>query len=230
VKAFDLGVYLVTDTDLCGARGVCETVLTAVQGGVTMVQLRDKTASDAELIALGRMLKAALSAHQAALIINDRIEVATAVGADGLHIGQSDGDPGEARARLGQRAIIGLSVETPERARAANPALIDYLGVGPVFATATKADHAAPLGFDGLRAICAVHAELPKVAIGGLRADHAAEVIRSGARGLAVVSAICAAPDATVASREIRARVDEARARQSPSTAARPPGQNIQIA
>nr|WP_207188006.1 thiamine phosphate synthase [Thiorhodovibrio winogradskyi] len=202
---------MVTDPQLCGARGVFDTVLAAVRGGATMVQLRHKSASDAQLIELGLALKAALSPDQAALIINDRIEVAEAIGADGLHIGQSDADPGAARARLGQQAIIGLSVETPDLARAADPALVDYLGVGPIFATTTKADHATPLGFAGLRAICDAETWLPKVAIGGLRAEHAADVIRSGARGLAVVSAICAATDAAAAAQEIRAQVDRAR-------------------
>lgn len=215
MRAFDLGVYLVTDPGLCGERGVLETVLAAVQGGATMVQLRDKTASDDQLIALGRALKTALAPKGAALIINDRIEVALAVGADGLHIGQSDGDPGAARARLGQEAIIGLSVETPERACVADPSLVDYLGVGPVFATATKADHAAPLGLEGLRAICAAETRLPKVAIGGLRAEHAEQVIACGAQGLAVVSAICAAQDAAAAAQAIRARVEQARALKS---------------
>ncbi|WPL18520.1 Thiamine-phosphate synthase [Thiorhodovibrio winogradskyi] len=212
MKSFDLGVYLVTDPRLCGPRGVLATAKAAVAGGATMVQLRDKTASDAELIALGKALKAAINSHAALLIVNDRIEVALAIGADGLHLGQRDADPAAARARLGNQAIIGLSVETPALARAANPRLIDYLGVGPVFATATKADHAKPLGFDGLRAICREAAALPKVAIGGLRAEHAKDVIAAGAQGLAVVSAICAAADPQAATWALRTQVDQIRA------------------
>ena len=211
MKSFDLGVYLVTDPHLCGPRGVLATASASVEGGATMVQLRDKTASDAELIALGKALKAAISTHAALLIVNDRIEVALAIDADGLHLGQRDADPAQARARLGSQAIIGLSVETPALARAANPELIDYLGVGPVFATATKADHATPLSFDGLRAICREAPELPKVAIGGLHAEHAGDVIRAGAQGLAVVSAICTAGDPRAAARAIRTQVDLAR-------------------
>nr|WP_275957816.1 thiamine phosphate synthase [Rhabdochromatium marinum] len=206
---------MVTDSQLCGTRGVIATVAAAVAGGATMVQLRDKTASDAALIELGQALKAALVGQPARLMVNDRLEVAAAIGADGLHIGQSDADPAAARARLGPQAILGLSVETPAMARAVDPELIDYLGVGPVFATPTKADHATPLGWDGLRAICAAAPELPKVAIGGLKAEHAGAVIQAGAQGLALVSAICAAADPQAAAAAIQAQVREARVREA---------------
>jgi thiamine-phosphate pyrophosphorylase len=214
VNTFDLALYLVTDPGLCAARGLIETITAAVKGGVTLVQLRDKTATDAELIARGQAAKAALRHSGARLIINDRLSVAEAIGADGLHLGQCDGDPGAARARLGRNAIIGVSVETPERARAVDAGVVDYLGVGPVFATPTKADHARPLGFAGLKRICAVMPGVPKVAIGGLGAEHAASVIEAGAEGLAVVSAICAAADPQVAARGILDEVQRARARR----------------
>lgn len=209
---FDLSVYLVTDARLCAARGLIATVLAAVRGGATLVQLRDKDASDAELVDLGRALQAALAGSRARLIINDRIAVAEAIGADGLHLGQSDTDPEYARARLGSRAIIGLSVQTAAHARAAASAPIDYLGIGPVFATATKSDRAAPLGFAGLRAICAAAPALPKVAIGGLNASHARAVIAAGAQGLALVSAICAAENPEAATRAVCEQVTQARA------------------
>jgi thiamine-phosphate pyrophosphorylase len=215
--AFDLSVYLVTDPQLCAKRGVLDTLVAAVRGGATVVQLRDKTASDAELIALGQAIQAALDGplrtSGARLIVNDRLAVAEAISADGLHVGQSDLDPAEARARLGPNKIIGLSVQTPDKARAADPEVLDYLGVGPVFATATKADHATPLGFAGLASICAAAPILPKVAIGGLRAEHTAEVLDAGAQGLAVVSGICAAPDPQAAAAAFRSAFALARRR-----------------
>ena len=205
--SFDLSVYLITDPLLCAGRGVIETALAAVRGGVKIVQLRDKTASDAELISLGRALKQALAGSGALLIVNDRVEVARAIGADGIHVGQSDAAAADARKALGPDAIIGLSIQTTEQAAALDPAIVDYIGVGPVFATATKPDHAPPLGFDGLARVCAASA-LPAVAIGGLSAAHARAVFAAGARGLAVVSGICAAEKPEAAA---RAFVEEAR-------------------
>lgn len=206
----DLSVYLITDASLCARLGLVETVAAAVRGGVTVVQLRDKTASDLELIEQGRALKSLLSGAGVPLIVNDRLEVAVAIDADGLHLGQSDQDVAEARERLGADAILGLSVQSPSQlaTRPEVPALVpalglvDYLGVGPVFATATKPDHSPPLGFDGLAAVCAL-SPVPVVAIGGLGAAHAVSVWSAGAVGMAVVSAICAAPDPEQASRAI---------------------------
>ena len=197
---FDLSVYLVTDPTFCAARGLVETALAAVRGGATVVQLRDKTASDEELIAQGRALKAALAGSGALLIVNDRVEVAAAIPADGVHVGQSDAASASARRVLGADAIIGLSIQNAEQAALLDRELVDYVGVGPVFATATKSDHAEPLGFDGLARICAASA-LPAVAIGGLSVAHVDAVFAAGARGLAIVSAICAAPDPESAAR-----------------------------
>lgn len=202
--SLDLSVYLVTDPGLCAGRGVEATVLAAVRGGVTAVQLRDKQASDAELVALARALRGALAGTGVPLLVNDRVEVARAAGADGVHVGQSDTAAAQARAALGPEAIVGLSVETVEHARALDPAVVDYVGAGPVFATPTKLDHAAPLGFDGLAALCAA-SPVPAVAIGGVKAEHAGRVLAAGARGLAVVSAICAAPDPEAAARSLAA-------------------------
>jgi thiamine-phosphate pyrophosphorylase len=200
--SIDLSVYLITDPTLCAERGVVETALAAVQGGVRMVQLRDKAASDEALLRQGRLLKEALAGTGALLIVNDRVEVAAAIGADGVHVGQSDAAVAVARRMLGAHAIVGLSVPSVEHARALDPELVDYVGVGPVFATTTKSDHAAPLGFDGLARVCAASA-LPAVAIGGLSVANVAAVFAVGARGLAVVSAICAAPDPESAARAI---------------------------
>jgi thiamine-phosphate pyrophosphorylase len=185
-------------------------VVAAVRGGATAVQLRDKRASDAELIEQGKALKAALADTRVPLIVNDRLKVAAAIGADGLHLGQSDGELAEARAVLGAEAILGLSVQRLDQLQALEPQLVNYLGVGPVFDTATKPDHSAPLGFDGLAQLCAA-SRLPAVAIGGLRAEHAASVWSAGGVGMALVSAICAAPDPEFATREIAAACRAAR-------------------
>ncbi|MBK5930493.1 thiamine phosphate synthase [Halochromatium salexigens] len=198
----DFSVYLITDAALCARLGLVETVAAALRGGVTAVQLRDKQATDAELIEQGRALKGLLTGTSVPLIVNDRLEVAAAIDADGLHLGQSDTSVAEARDCLGADAILGLSLQTREQLEAPELSLVDYLGVGPVFATVTKPDHSAPLGFDGLAAICAM-SPLPVVAIGGLSAEHAAPVWSAGSVGMAVVSAICAASDPEQATREI---------------------------
>ncbi|MCC5882229.1 MAG: thiamine phosphate synthase [Halomonas sp.] len=196
----DLSLYLVTDPDLCADQGLLETVMAAIRGGVSVVQLRDKKASDGELIDQARRLKAALAGSGVPLIINDRLKVALESGADGLHIGQDDGNVAAARAALGEGRILGLSVQNHDQLARLDPAALDYLGLGPVFATSTKRNHATPLGFDGLTALVAA-SPLPAVAIGGLKAEHAAAVRASGAKGPAVVSAICGQLDPEAAAR-----------------------------
>ena len=202
-RSLDLSVYLVTDPVLCAARGLVETVLAAVHGGASVVQLRDKDAPDAELVAQGRALKAALAGSGVPLIVNDRIGVAAAIGADGVHVGQADEGIAATRAALGPGAIVGLSIQNPEHARATAGLHVDYVGIGPVFATATKPDHAAPLGFDGLTKVRAA-TPLPAVAIGGLTAAHVPGVLDAGCDGLAIVSAICAASDPQAAAAAFR--------------------------
>lgn len=200
VAAFDprcLGVYLVADAASCAPRGLAEVVQAAVRGGVGCVQLREKNLPTREFVARASMLKALLAASpvRVPLIINDRLDVALACGADGVHVGQSDMPPEVVR-RWMPEAIIGLSVESLEDARAvAERGLpVDYLGVSPVFATPTKTDTAPPLGLDGLAAIRGL-TRLPLVAIGGIGPGNAAAVLAAGADGLAVVSAICGADD-----------------------------------
>ncbi|MEA2119590.1 thiamine phosphate synthase [Halovibrio sp. HP20-50] len=197
---FDLSLYLVTDATLCRRVGLEQTVEAAVKGGVTIVQLRDKHASDEQMIAQAKRLKAVLAGTGVPLIINDRLKVALASQADGLHVGQSDTLAEEARNVMGQGAIIGLSINTLEQLQAAPIELLDYVGLGPVFATVSKQDHAQPIGFDGLAALVKA-CPLPSVAIGGLKADHAISVQRAGANGLAVISAICGQPDPYQAAR-----------------------------
>ena len=206
MKRFDLSLYLVLDPDLCAWIGMVETARLAVAGGATMVQLRDKHAGTTRMIEIGRALKQALHGTGALLIVNDDVEAAIAIGADGLHIGQEDMDALTARTMIGPDMILGLSVETEALAAAVDPALVDYTGVGPVFATPTKTDHKQPIGFDGLARLVKA-SPVPSVAIGGLKADHVAEVFAAGAKGLAVVSAICGTPDPEAATRRIAAEI-----------------------
>ena len=201
---FDLSLYLVTDAALCAETGLEATVEAAVKGGVTMVQLRDKHASDESMIAQATRLKALLEGSGVPLIINDRLNVAIASRADGLHVGQSDTAVQEARQALGHQAIIGLSINTLEQLQSAPVALLDYVGLGPVFATVSKQDHAQPIGFDGLAELASA-SPLPSVAIGGLKAEHAAQVSAAGANGIAVISAICGQSDPHQAALAFRA-------------------------
>ncbi|MGR9167916.1 thiamine phosphate synthase [Rhizobium leguminosarum] len=211
MKAFDLSLYLVLDPDLCAGIGMVETARLAVASGATMVQLRDKHAATIGMIETGRALKQALEGTGALLIVNDDVEAAIAIGADGLHIGQEDMDAHKARTMIGPDMILGLSVETAPLAAAVDPGLVDYTGVGPVFATPTKADHKQPIGFDGLAKLVKA-SPVPSVAIGGLKADHVAQVFAAGAKGVAVVSAICGTPDPEAATRHIAAEIRKARA------------------
>lgn len=177
-----------------------------------MVQLRDKEDGTERMIKTGRALKEALAGTSAKLIVNDDVAAAVAIGADGVHIGQGDMVVAEARARIGTDAILGLSVKTPELGAAVDPALVDYLGAGPVFATLTKPDHKQPVGFDGLAAQIAA-SPIPAVAIGGLKVVHVAQAMAAGARGVAVVSAICGQPDPEAAARALANEIGACRRR-----------------
>lgn len=197
---FDLSLYLVTDARLCQPLGLERTVVEAVEGGVSFVQLRDKQASDADMIEQAKRLKAALAGSGVPLVINDRLVVALESGADGLHVGQSDTAVQQARTAMGPDAIIGLSINTLAQLQAAPVELLDYVGLGPVFATQSKRDHALPIGFEGLAQLAAA-SPLPSVAIGGLKAEHSEQVLHAGADGLAVISAICGQPNPYQAAR-----------------------------
>lgn len=210
MKNFDLSLYLVLDPVLCAQIGMVETARAAVAGGATIVQLRDKYASTSALIETGLALKQALSGTKALLIVNDDVEAAIAIGADGLHIGQEDRDVREARRMIGPDMILGLSVETEALASAIDADIVDYAGVGPVFATPTKPDHKQPIGFDGLAGIIRL-CPVPTVAIGGLKAEHASGVFKAGADGIAVVSAICGTPDPAAATVLIADAIKEVR-------------------
>ncbi|NMB76981.1 MAG: thiamine phosphate synthase [Myxococcales bacterium] len=211
-----LALYLVTDAALAGERGVIEVCRLALRAGVRLVQLRDKQASDAELIVQARALRALCREHGAYLLVNDRVEVAAAAGADGVHLGQGDAPPARARQRLGPDAIIGVSVRTPEEARRAERDGADYIAANLVFPTATKTDLPGPLGLAGVRALRDA-SHLPLVAIGGINATNAAEVVAAGADGVAVVSAVMAAPDPAAACRGLLQAVREGRRRRGPN-------------
>jgi thiamine-phosphate pyrophosphorylase len=200
-----LRLCLVTDSTLCGERGVLAVVEAAVRGDVSCVQLREKSLDTRAFVECARALKAWLAPRGVPLIINDRLDVALACGADGVHVGQNDMMAEDVR-RLMPHALIGLSLESVAQVAAAELAPVDYYGVSPVFATATKHDVAPALGLDGLRAIRAC-TRRPLVAIGGIRAENAAAVMIAGADGLAVVSALCAADDPAEAARMLRAQI-----------------------
>lgn len=211
MRAPDYGVYLVTDRGLCLGRPLEDVVREAVSGGVTVVQLREKHSDTREFVELARSLKKELERHDVPLLINDRIDVALACGADGVHVGQSDMPYPEARRLMGPKAIIGLSVETMEHVREAEAWDVDYLGVSPIFTTSTKTDTGKPWGLDGLRRLRAATRHR-LVGIGALNADNAVDVVRAGADGIAVVSAICSSPSPADAAAELLRKVSAARA------------------
>jgi len=205
--AFDvasLRLCLVTDRGLAAGRSVIDIALAAVRGGATMVQLREKDATTRAFVEQARALKAALAPLGVPLAINDRLDVALAVDADGLHVGQDDMPVEAARRLMGPGKFIGLSITAVEQVLRPDAAAADYLGVGPIYAQLTKNDAAPPLGLEGLRRLRGLTAK-PIVAIGGLAPDNSAPVLAAGADGLAVVSAIVAAVDPEAAARAFRA-------------------------
>jgi thiamine-phosphate pyrophosphorylase len=203
-----LKLYLVTDRELSLGRSLEEVVSEAVKGGVTVVQLREKDASTGEFIELARRLMKLLKPLRIPLIINDRVDVALAVDADGVHIGQSDMSYEDARRLLGPDKIIGLSVENFKDIEAANALDVDYIGISPVYGTPTKTDTAEPFGLEGLRKAVQMSVH-PTVAIGGMNASTIAEVMAAGTDGVAVVSAICSAENIRKATSDLRAIVEE---------------------
>lgn len=205
----DFTLYLVTDRRLVGDRPLTGVIQQAVAGGVTMVQLREKECSSREFLELALALKKELP-PDIPLIINDRLDVALAAEADGLHLGQSDLPPEVARRYLGPGAIIGLSVEKPEQLTQSEKAPVDYLAISPVFPTPTKTDTGPAWGLEGLT-LARKQTRRPLVAIGGINETNVAEVIKAGADGVAVVSAICAAPDPALAARKLRQLIEKAR-------------------
>jgi len=206
----DWSVYVITDRRIAAGHSMVELVQAALAGGATVIQLRDKDASTRELLALGRALHAVTSAHAVPLIINDRVDIAHALGAEGVHLGIDDLPVAQARAILGPDSLIGMSPETLAQARAAEQDGASYLGVGDVYGTRTKSDAGPPIGLEGLSAMVQA-VRIPVVAVGGITAANAARAIACGAAGVVVISAVIGAPDPAGAARQLRQVVQAAR-------------------
>lgn len=209
-STIDYGLYLVTDKALSRGRSLKDVVVEAVFGGVTSVQVRAKDDSTRDFIEQARSIQPFLAEKKVPLIINDRIDVAQAVGADGVHLGQSDMPIEMARAIVGHGTVIGISAECLEHAIDAEKAGADYIGASAVFATPTKTDIAPPLGLEGLQQICEA-VTIPVVAIGGINVFNSADVIAAGADGIAVVSAIVSADDCRKAAQTLSAIIQSSR-------------------
>ena len=204
--AADLSLYLVADVEFASGRDLAYLAGEAVLGGVTIVQLRAKGLKTSEFLDLATRMAAVLKERSVPLIINDRVDIAMACGADGVHLGQDDGPPDVARTLLGGSKIIGVSVNTLEEAHEAERLGADYIGLGPIYATTTKDTELPVLGPEELRRM-RQKIGIPIIAIGGINAGNAAEVMKAGAAGIAVVSAILGAPDARKAASELKKKV-----------------------
>lgn len=203
----DLLLYAVTDRSWLNGRTLCEQAEEALQGGVTFLQLREKRLSGQELLKEAEAVKELCARYHVPFIINDSVELAKAVDADGVHIGQKDMDVPAARAVLGPDKIIGVSARTVEQARLAQEQGADYLGVGAVFPTGTKQDTEV-ISPVRLASVCRA-VSIPAVAIGGITKDNLAELSGSGISGIAVVSALFAQPDIRKAAKELKERAKE---------------------
>jgi len=209
----DLGLYAILDPAVAGGRTLVD-LAGLIAPSATLVQLRDKHGTTRAMVEEARALLGVLEPAGIPLLVNDRVDVALAAQADGVHIGQDDMAVADARLLLGRTAIIGLSVKTLAQAEAAPLDQLDYVAVGGVFTTTSKDNTAAPIGLAGLREIVrAVHARkpgFPVCAIAGINQDNAADVIGAGADGVSVISALSLAPDPVRAARDLRATVDHA--------------------
>jgi thiamine-phosphate pyrophosphorylase len=212
----DLRVYAIVDPEVSGGHDLVELSRQLAAGGTTLVQLRDKLSDTKVMVERARAIKATLG--KVPLLINDRVDVALAAGADGVHIGWEDMAPQDARRLLGPDAIIGLTINSPQRADATDLALIDYAGIGGVYGTTSKQTKNKPIGTEGLkRVIDALRRKRPGFAtcgIAGINAANAAPVIEAGADGVSVISALSLAKDPQAASRELRSVVDAALAKR----------------
>ena len=211
-RELNLSLYLVIGPGDTRGRPLREVVLAAVEGGVTAVQLRRKDHSARAFVEETRALVAELRPRGIPLIVNDRVDVALAAGADGVHVGQDDLPAADVRRMVGEDRIVGLSVTNVSEAIAVDPAIVDYAGIGPVFATPTKPDAAPPLGLAGTRAVCDV-LTVPAVGIGGIGLTNATDVLTTGVAGIAVISAICGADDPRASATQLAALARAARVR-----------------
>ena len=203
----DYSLYLVTDRHLAGGRALSEIVMESVAGGVSCVQLREKKLGTREFVQEAKRIHDLLLVAGVPLIINDRIDVAQACNAEGVHLGQSDMHIKDARKILGPDIIIGISAESLQDAVDAEKDGADYIGISPVFSTKTKEDIATPLGLEGVAEI-RKNVDIPLVGIGGINDKNCADVVRYGADGIAVVSAIIAAEDVMAATSRLRRKIE----------------------
>jgi thiamine-phosphate pyrophosphorylase len=210
MSSIDYSLYLVTDRKLSLGRSTVEVVRAAVEGGVTAVQLREKELDSRGFYREALEVREFLKDRNIPLIINDRIDIALAVGADGVHLGQEDLPVPVARAILGPGRIIGASVFTPAEAEQAEALGADYLGLSPVFVTATKPELTDQIGLEGI-GIIRKATRLPIVGIGSMNETNAFSVIRAGLDGIAVVSAICSRPDVRAAAETLKREILRAR-------------------
>lgn len=199
---------VITDTAIQSRFSHEELVALAIAGGADIIQLRDKNLSDDELVHVARRVSDVCRPHGVPLVVNDRVEVARAAGADGVHLGLGDASIADARAHLGDNAIVGGSAGNVGDARAAEAAGASYLGCGHVFPTTSKKKPDRPIGLEGLARVCAAVA-IPVLAIGGIDATNARACIDAGAHGVAVIAAVCAADDPCEAARRIRHAIDD---------------------
>lgn len=210
MKPTQLSVYLIADEALCRRRGLMATIDAAVEGGATIVQVRAPELTGKQLYDEVRAIVRHLAKTNVPVIVNDRVDVAVAAGAQGVHVGQSDLPPAAVRAVAGGEMILGLSARTPAHlADLAQlpPGTVDYIGTGPAFATTTKPDTPPPVGPRGIRKIVAT-SPLPVVGIGGIDLDNAAQIYDTGVAGVAVASAICSAGNPMSAARALRLVAD----------------------
>jgi thiamine-phosphate pyrophosphorylase len=206
----DWTLYVITDAKLSRGRSHLEVARAAIEGEASVIQLRDKEATTRQLVEVGRELRALAREKGVTFMVNDRVDVALAVDADGVHVGQDDMPVPLARRLMGPGKIVGASAATSSEARKAEAEGADYVAASPVFSTPTKPDAPPPTGLEGLRAIVEAVA-LPVIAIGGINPENAGAVIQAGAAGVAVISAVVSAPDIAAAARRLRERVESAR-------------------
>jgi thiamine-phosphate pyrophosphorylase len=209
----DLRLYALLDPAVTGGRALTD-LARAIVGSATLVQLRDKHSDTGVLVEEARALRAILRPAGVPLLINDRVDVALAAEAEGVHIGQSDMAPQDARRLLGPEAMIGLSVQSVAHAQAAPLELVDYVAIGGIYATTSKDNPNPPVGLAGLAEIARLvrgrKADFPVCAIAGINAGNAGGVIGAGADGVAVISALSLTPDPGKAAQDLRAIVDDA--------------------
>jgi thiamine-phosphate pyrophosphorylase len=219
MKRVDLRLYALVDPGRIGGHDLSELAGLLAAGGATLVQLRDKLGATRTMVEEARALKDKLRPLDVPLLVNDRVDVALAAGADGVHVGQDDMAVEDARRLLGPEAIIGLSIKTVAQAEAAPVELLDYVGIGGVFVTTSKDNPDPPIGVAGLARIVEVFRRraprLPTCAIAGIDLGNAGSTVAAGADGVAVISALALAPNPANAAREMRAIVDGALAERA---------------